>query len=744
MKIYTHSNCALFGKCPSVTAGRGGFFGVVIRCRRALIALCVALSAASAASGQQAPIDTWPPGDPVSATFDPNGPYDNAGLQKDPGSPTGSTLNPDGPEHGAPVSGDDPAPHGGPVPPNNACSSATVIPANVVVYNPALLDITGATTSGCEPNESCEVGGVGTSNSVWYSYTPAMSGLVEINTLGSNFDTVLSVWDGCSLPIIPCSYPDELACQDNDFGPQSVVTLNVIAGRTYKIKVADYNTTDGGGSLNFNLTWFPPNDQCANATVIPSVIYGPPTFSTTSAGTDTCESAESCELNNVGVSNTVWYSYTAPCDGTISINTNGSSYDTVLSVWDRCGYWPGVDYPCNYGQPAPVQLACDDDSGTGTASQIMNVPVESGNEYLIKVADYNTTNGGGTLDFNFVFTGANPPTAIISSPSPLACVCGSVNVTGTAAAGFDPVSWTLDYQQVGASGWTQISTGNVLVLGLSLGTWNTAGLPQGYYFLRLTVQNACGLVSTAVGGAFVDQTFDSLDVRAPLDGNIVAGTACVDGTAWDQCFSNYTVMYRPQGGGAFTPVDAGMPVYNTGVSNDPLAGSGWNTTSLADGNYELRVQGTDVCGHSASVLRTVSIDNTLPIALISSPTSCGTMFGGVAVMGTANDAHLAGWSLQYTGGSSNSWVTIASGNSPVINGLLGNWNTAGLPPCAYTLRLIVTDASSLNCGHHAQAEYTVSVNVGSPMSCCDVNHDGLSNGLDVVPFVTCLLNGICP
>ncbi len=680
------------------------------------------LSMASLAHGQA------PPSGPedVASTFDPDGPYDNDAWPKH--------AVVDQPAQDPPPEGLDP-PEGGTPPANDNCGSATVIPGDVVVYNPAVINTTGATNSICEPNESCEAGDVGTSNSVWYSYTPTMSGLVEIHTLGSNYNTVLSVFDGCSLFVIPCSLPTELACQDDDFGPQSVVTLNVIAGENYRIKVSDYNTSDGGGSLNFNLTWFPPNDQCGNAAIIPSVIYDPPTYSTTSAGTEQCEAQESCEVNNSGVSHTVWYSYTAPCDGTISLNTNGSSYDTVLSVWDRCGYWPGVDYPCNYGQPAPVQLSCDDDSGTGLQSQIIDVPVSEGEEYLIKVAAYGTGAAGGTVNFNFMFEGANPPTAIISSPAPFACVCGgSVNVFGTAAAGFDPVSWTLDYQQVGTSGWTTINSGTTLVLGLSLGTWNTTLLPQGNYFLRLTVQNSCGLVSTAVSGAFVDQAFDNLDVRAPQNGAIVAGTACLDGSAWDQCFSNYTVTYRPAGGGAFMPINAAMPVYSTPVLNDPLA-SGWNTSGVADGDYELRVQGTDICGHVATVTRTIEIDNTPPVAIIDSPLPCAHVEGSLQIIGTAYDANLSGWVLQYTGGDSAGWTTIASGSSPV-DGVLGTWNTAGLPACAYTLRLLVGTTAVANCDDPSSIEYLVSVDVGE-LCPVDLNGDGAEDLLDYAEFQNC-------
>jgi hypothetical protein len=82
----------------------------------------------------------------------------------------------------------------------------------------------------------------------------------------------------------------------------------------------------------------------------------------------------------------------------------------------------------------------------------------------------------------------------------------------------------------------------------------------------------------------------------------------------------------------------------------------------------------------------------------------------VPISGIVADAHLSAWVLQYTGGDAHAWVTIASGNAP-INGLLANWNVASLPPCAYVLRLIATDAAVLNCNGalHNQSEYTVGV-----------------------------------
>jgi hypothetical protein len=121
----------------------------------------------------------------------------------------------------------------------------------------------------------------------------------------------------------------------------------------------------------------------------------------------------------------------------------------------------------------------------------------------------------------------------------------------------------------------------------------------------------------------------------------------------------------------------------------------------------------------------VVIDNTVPIAVITSPTSCSNVVGQVNILGTASDAHLDGWALYYTGGDAHGWVTIASGTTPVINGPLGRWYTAGLRPCAYTLRLVVTDKSVLDCNGalRNQSEYLVSVNVGA-LSDFDADHDG--------------------
>jgi hypothetical protein len=671
----------------------------------------------------------------VRATFDPQGPFDDAGLPKAAtdfaGGPSDrSVLERVRPDRRPEDWVGGVAALGGPS--NDNCSAATVIPGNVVSYFPALLNTTGATTEGCEPLEGLCAGA--TTRSVWYEYVPDRDGLARISTCGSNYDTALSVFPSCGSSGQICFLPQPIACIDDSIcgfaSQQSVIFLDVVAGETYMIKVADAGA-GSGGLLDFALEYFPPNDQCENATVINGVAFNPPLLSIHNADIDLCEAEESCELNNVGTSNSVWYAYTPPCDGLLSVNTNGSSYDTVLSIFDGCGIFVSIE-TCDL----PNEIACDDDAGTGLNSQLVDIPVTGGAEYIIKVGGYNLTPDSGYLDFNLLFSGADPPVAEITNPAPFACACDIVAVEGSANSGDDAaVQWALEYQPVGGGSWTLIESSETPVTDALLAAWDVSLLSQGYYLVRLTVQNACGLTATAVQVVFVDHGFDTIVVHEPADTSVVGGLVCIDGTAWDRCPAEYTVTYRALGTEDFLPVDPSNPIYMGTVTNEALAPPGWDTpgSGIPDGDYELRVLGTDQCGHSDALSRTVTLDNTPPTAFISSPINCTCVDGVVIIQGTADDAHLVSWVLQYSGGTENGWVPIASGSNPVLGGTFAEWNTADLPGCAYVLRLIVNEKTTVNCRHLRFSEYLVTVNIGGDCAKFDFDTDN-DGDVDLIDY----------
>jgi hypothetical protein len=56
----------------------------------------------------------------------------------------------------------------------------------------------------------------------------------------------------------------------------------------------------------------------------------------------------------------IWYCYTASCTGDITVSLAGSSFDTMLAVYDGCGCYLTED----------DLIECNDDSGYDTTSEI--------------------------------------------------------------------------------------------------------------------------------------------------------------------------------------------------------------------------------------------------------------------------------------------------------------------------------------------------------------------------------------
>lgn len=346
------------------------------------------------------------------------------------------------------------------------------------------------------------------------------------------------------------------------------------------------------------------------------------------------------------------------------------------------------------------------------------------------------------LSFNIDNT---PPIAEITTPAVYACQCNSSPVIGSA---YDPDGgldrWQLHRKAPDAASWVLIDSdtaGGEIIDG-QLAIW-TSSAPTGWYVLRLTVRNLCGLTTEAHQLVWLDKSFDSLSVRSPTTGAILGGTVCADGTVLDHCGGTFQVQHRSAGGAAVDFDSVSAPW----VTNDPLGS--WDTrVDTADGDYTIEVTASDDCANSAAAAAIlVTIDNTRPTAVIDEPIECALVNGVVTIRGTASDANMAGWSVSYTGGHAADWVPIpgGSGGANVVDDVLAEWDTAGLRACAYTLRLVATDLAVLDCNGalHNQSEYVVSVEVGEPDCVGDLDDDG-GVGLGDLTILLGRFGAICP
>ncbi|MFG0286354.1 MAG: hypothetical protein ACF8R7_18220 [Phycisphaerales bacterium JB039] len=333
-----------------------------------------------------------------------------------------------------------------------------------------------------------------------------------------------------------------------------------------------------------------------------------------------------------------------------------------------------------------------------------------------------------------------PPDVAITAPGPFECGCNPMEIRGTILDDESDIeSWTLDYARDAAGPWMTIATGTPPVGpdGV-IALWDTTGLSQGDYFLRVRAENGAGMTSQVTSAVFVDTSFQNVELRVPDDGGLYGGRICFDGTAWDRCPDFYRVDWRPAGAGSFQPVDSSMPTYPGTVINDPLAT--WEAGSLADGDYQVRLRGQDACGNTESVVHDITIDNTPPVAEITAPGPCTYQCDDIVIRGTASDANLRRWSLQYTGGDERGWREIASGTTSVVDDVLAVWDASGLRPCAYTIRLVVDDEAVVNCVTNHDRRDRVSINVGAYADC---DGNGTLDFFDFLCFQNAFAAG-CP
>ena len=191
-------------------------------------------------------------------------------------------------------------------------------------------DTTTATLEAGEPQPpaSCATAAIG--NTIWYSFTAPASARYQVDTIGSNYDTIVAVFTGSSFPLSPVVENAVAVCNDETTsGTQSRLQFNASAGVTYRIQVGGFDSDSGITLTNvFAVPPAPANDAFANAASV-----GAPPF-TNARTTHAAAVNEAGEPQVCGAAGkTVWYRFIPSSNGQRQIDTIGSNFDTVLSVF---------------------------------------------------------------------------------------------------------------------------------------------------------------------------------------------------------------------------------------------------------------------------------------------------------------------------------------------------------------------------------------------------------------------------
>lgn len=236
--------------------------------------------------------------------------------------------------------------------------------------------------------------------SVWWSWTAPFDGLVDANTEGSSYDTTLGVYTGSSVDSLTTIGTND----DIDLGVvlQSRVEFTATKGQTYQFAVDGWSAATGDIVLTIAPKNPPANDNFASAEPINGAQGSVSGFLYNA----TKESGEPTHIDpDQGVEGgSIWYSWTAPADGSFRFRLDGTDAAATLAVYT--------------GSVVSALTLVDKDAGGGIGllpsapAPSVDIAAQSGETFHIAIVD-NVEPGGTVLSWHDVADSTTLLTAIL-------------------------------------------------------------------------------------------------------------------------------------------------------------------------------------------------------------------------------------------------------------------------------------------------------------------------------------------
>jgi hypothetical protein len=377
---------------------------------------------------------------------------------------------------------------------NNQCAGATVIPGTgPFPYLTQQLDLTGADNLGdppLPPSGAPNFFNTNVSHSVWYKFTPALSGLYTIST---GFDTDTTLRDTTMVMYTAasdCSQYSIFSYNEDSGTLRAAISTNLVAGTRYYIVVwigPVEVITNQAIELQLRVTKpaVPSNDDCGSPLVIPSMIQS--AYFTTNVDTTLATTAANvsppCVVNPGSFpSRDVWYQFTPSLTGTYNFSTGEGTKtlinDTAIAIYKLVG-------GCQFAD----QVACSD-NGVGRA--VLPASLSANTTYHIAIWDNAPTYIPGETDLQLRVAPAGAPTNVVTLP-PTNISMASVTLSGLVNANGRPTRFWFEWGPT-----TNLGMASVTNLILSSATtlltnaMITGHLPNTLYYYRLVATNNLG------------------------------------------------------------------------------------------------------------------------------------------------------------------------------------------------------------------------------------------------------------
>lgn len=277
---------------------------------------------------------------------------------------------------------------------------------------------------------------------------------------------------------------------------------------------------------------------------------------------------------------------------------------------------------------------------------------------------------------------ANNVTVVLGDPG--SYVRGSLSLSATIYGGGSLVyTTTFEYAVAGGSTWKTLPLCSPIAVGQTFTcTWNTTGLSNGSYDLRVTAAaGSTRVTSAAVTDVMVDNTAPSVtmtDPGATLSGTVTLGATSADS---DSGVNQVVIQYAPNGTTSWTTAcTIGSPPFTCR----------FDTTKLTNGKFDFRAVSTDTAGNSGTSASVTgrTVDNTVSSVAMEDPGAYLT--GSVTLTATATArTGVASVTIQRSPNGAGTWTTVCTlnGTSPFQCAWASTSTTDGL----YDFRAVLTE-----------------------------------------------------
>lgn len=361
-----------------------------------------------------------------------------------------------------------------------------------------------------------------------------------------------------------------------------------------------------------------------------------------------------------------------PLAGTV--NLAGAASDTISGL-------ASVDFQHKPSAGSTWITACTDTASPWNCSFDTNTVTDGNHDFRIVATDVAGNSTTSVVVTNRLVDNTVPTGVSLTAPPAIISGTITLNAGTPTDSGSGVQSVAIQRSPAGAGSWTTICTDTTPAYSCS---FNSTGAADGLYDFRAAATDNAGNVAYSATSSShrIDNTSPTAIADNP--GLWIRGLATLGGSGSDSGSGLATLVLEGR--------LVGDPTWALLQTNaGPTVSVSYDTTTLLDDDYEIRVTATDNAGLvTSSIVTPIHIDNTAPTAATTDPGA--NLSGTVTVNATGTDGYsgVAHVQIQRSPAGAGTWTTICTDSTSTYS---CDWNTTGVADGLYDLRSITTDVA---------------------------------------------------